>query len=489
MNSDRLDSCFIRVYENRDYRRILVGIAAACAVCGVLFSLVSIPMGLAWFLLAGLSVSVFFRGRHLLKRRQVGLFQGRIFRLLKRVGMGNFRIRDVSGAGETPVHIQRQAAAEVYGVFCQAAMKDARISDKERAELDRLASALELPDARAARLEEYQARQVYARMVSTALADGLLSEDEARTLKEARRHLAIADTLAVQLNRVELADAYRTLFRSFADDGVLTDQELDALERFRDGTGLSVQEAANVSMTDARELFTRTVAIVSQDPEVCSGDRKKLTRLAQVLAVPQSDVDSGLAEFDRALRLAEISQGRLPSIPSTIMIRSSEICHYVGACEFSYTTRTQTRSIHGTLTVTSKRLIFTGDRSFEVGVKRIVDVREYTNAVDLTLSTQRGQGRYFVGDGRFLGAILVALVRGYNRERFDSSDVARSRHIPDEVKVAVWRRDGGKCVRCGATDYLEFDHIIPFSKGGANTVNNVQLLCRRCNLAKGGELV
>ncbi len=87
-----------------------------------------------------------------------------------------------------------------------------------------------------------------------------------------------------------------------------------------------------------------------------------------------------------------------------------------------------------------------------------------------------------------MAAILSALVRSYNREAFDQLDSTRTRHIPDHVKVEAWRRDGGVCVNCGASDYLEFDHIIPFSKGGANTVNNVQLLCRRCNLAKGAEL-
>ncbi|HLF05387.1 MAG TPA: HNH endonuclease, partial [Dehalococcoidia bacterium] len=59
------------------------------------------------------------------------------------------------------------------------------------------------------------------------------------------------------------------------------------------------------------------------------------------------------------------------------------------------------------------------------------------------------------------------------------------RVIPTTVKLEVWKRDGGKCVLCGATDELHFDHIVPFSKGGTSlTVANVQLLCARHNLQK-----
>lgn len=57
--------------------------------------------------------------------------------------------------------------------------------------------------------------------------------------------------------------------------------------------------------------------------------------------------------------------------------------------------------------------------------------------------------------------------------------------IPSTVKIEVWKRDGGKCVQCGAKDELHFDHILPFSKGGTSlTVDNVQLLCARHNLEK-----
>ncbi|RME33784.1 MAG: HNH endonuclease [Gammaproteobacteria bacterium] len=61
----------------------------------------------------------------------------------------------------------------------------------------------------------------------------------------------------------------------------------------------------------------------------------------------------------------------------------------------------------------------------------------------------------------------------------------RSRVIPSHVKLEVWRRDGGKCVMCGATDELHFDHIVPYSRGGTSlTAENVQLLCARHNLQK-----
>lgn len=64
----------------------------------------------------------------------------------------------------------------------------------------------------------------------------------------------------------------------------------------------------------------------------------------------------------------------------------------------------------------------------------------------------------------------------------------RSRAIPQDVKIAVADRDNSACRQCGATKGLHFDHIYPWSKGGANTVANVQLLCARCNIRKSDRL-
>ncbi|MBU6179761.1 MAG: HNH endonuclease [Verrucomicrobia bacterium] len=60
--------------------------------------------------------------------------------------------------------------------------------------------------------------------------------------------------------------------------------------------------------------------------------------------------------------------------------------------------------------------------------------------------------------------------------------------IPEAVRHEVWRRDHGKCVTCGSNANLQYDHIIPVARGGATSVTNLQLLCQRCNQAKGAKI-
>jgi hypothetical protein len=60
--------------------------------------------------------------------------------------------------------------------------------------------------------------------------------------------------------------------------------------------------------------------------------------------------------------------------------------------------------------------------------------------------------------------------------------------IADDVKLVVWARDGGACVRCGSTEKLHFDHVIPVVKGGGSSPENIQILCEQCNLKKSDKI-
>ncbi|MEW5923615.1 MAG: HNH endonuclease [Candidatus Zixiibacteriota bacterium] len=68
-------------------------------------------------------------------------------------------------------------------------------------------------------------------------------------------------------------------------------------------------------------------------------------------------------------------------------------------------------------------------------------------------------------------------------------DLDHNRLIPSSVKLAVWKRDKGRCTKCGSKDNLHFDHVIPYSKGGSSLVpENIQLLCARHNLEKRDKI-
>lgn len=64
----------------------------------------------------------------------------------------------------------------------------------------------------------------------------------------------------------------------------------------------------------------------------------------------------------------------------------------------------------------------------------------------------------------------------------------RRTRLSNALMSEVWIRDEGKCVQCGSQDDLEFDHIIPFSKGGATNASNLRILCAQCNRSKGARI-
>jgi hypothetical protein len=111
-----------------------------------------------------------------------------------------------------------------------------------------------------------------------------------------------------------------------------------------------------------------------------------------------------------------------------------------------------------------------------------------SRTISLEATTGSLSGHYSLSDPEW-AATVIDTTLGINRRQLVPGAVSNgTRTIPHHVKTEVWQRDQGRCVQCGEQTHLEYDHIIPWSKGGASTVGNVQLLCRPCNLRKSNRI-
>lgn len=93
----------------------------------------------------------------------------------------------------------------------------------------------------------------------------------------------------------------------------------------------------------------------------------------------------------------------------------------------------------------------------------------------------------------WLGLSALGLIKGI---RYLTDRVYPGTTLPDHLKQRLKeehiRRYGPVCPRCGrryaSLDDFEVDHIIPIARGGRNSVNNAQVLCRACNREKSDKL-
>jgi len=285
-----------------------------------------------------------------------------------------------------------------------------------------------------------------------------------------------------------ILNQFRQSFIQVCQDGILSNQKLQWLYGNISREQVDWNEALSFIRGDALHLMERALTLAAADGIITEDEAQYIYKLQQQLAIPP-DLSRPLLERLQHLRyVSNIRQGNLPVVRPSIHLESDEKCHLEIAAAYQKVNTRSVKIIPGRFVATSKKLHFLSQTGgWTIQWSKIMRVERDSHSIYLELSTKTGNGCYSVSDSLLAEATIDALTRMSKRQLVMPQN-GSSRHIPQDVKLAVWQRDGGKCVQCSATSYLEYDHIIPFSRGGASTIGNVQLLCRRCNLEKSDRI-
>lgn len=394
-------------------------------------------------------------------------------------------------AGDRPL-----VAQSVYRRFLDRSWKDSQISTREAELLGWVAGTLGLSPATVAELNAEAAADVFKAALAKAMSDGRVDEAEAAALEAiaTQAGLSIGDLMARFFER-EGDALLRSIFSQAAADGRLSKEEWNEFRQTAEWLGIPRDQMLRAIRQTARQLVEHAFADARSDGEISEQEEKTLVALIRNTIDDREFSRYALQQIAEARETRRVAQGLLPSIsqPPGVALRAGEIVHWAGPVLYvlirELDSGTKTIEIQGDAVITDIRMILNAsEKSFEVNHRKVLAHIAFGESIEIRTAT-KGAGRYsFPEKGERAVAIWQVAIGRANQTIVASDDSQTRRRISREVRQRVWQRYGGRCAECNSDSYLEFDHIVPVAKGGGNSETNVQLLCRRCNLAKSDNI-
>jgi len=288
---------------------------------------------------------------------------------------------------------------------------------------------------------------------------------------------------AVQRAQHKFRQAF--LQASFPQD--LTAQEWNRLYDWAEQHRLDGRKLLEYVRADAASVLNRAVTLAVADGILSEEEENYLSAMMDAFELPPA-LTHAVNKSMTDLRQAQgIRSGQLQTVPTPFPLQPGELCYADIAVDFNRILTRGVRIVPGRLLVTSRCISFhAADMAYNIRYKNILSLDEHQSGIFLQLSVKQGSGFYASQEARILAATIQAMLDVERRQIYLDGDKA-SRRIPRHIQNEVYSRDQGKCIECGSRTELQFDHIIPYSLGGANEPANLQLLCKTCNLQKSNR--
>ncbi|MFN8673108.1 MAG: TerD family protein [Candidatus Sericytochromatia bacterium] len=284
---------------------------------------------------------------------------------------------------------------------------------------------------------------------------------------------------------------FKQILIDYLSDGVLTNTEMNNLEVFCIENNINIDECLYSSKYEVESFLRLLLANIVSDFIVTQEEENTIKSVCSFLKPSIQIIEEIESTIYRVKELSKIRKGEVYPIDNPkIITKLSELVWYI---EYNIKILKITKKdlIHykGDLFVTSDRLLFKSqDYPLEISLKNIIDLEYSGLDLYITGNTNKSTCQFKLYEGEKLLAYIEQALNKFHRKLDFSNSNKKTRTIPQTVRQEVWLRDQGQCVECLATEYLEYDHVIPFSKGGSNSTNNIQLLCRKCNLKKSDRI-
>ena len=388
----------------------------------------------------------------------------------------------------------REVQTNIYQTCVERAWSDLTLTEKESKSLLWVASKLELANEDRLRLDRDFGHTLVEKLLASFLDDGVIDDSEYQKVGEIAKWIKTDSRVLIrEVVGRQGTGLIRSLFLSTVEGGEFTSQDWDQLSSQAERLGMTRDEFRQAIQHQAHDFVENVFVNAKMDGTLSKDEDHQLKWLISTLVSDPKHEMYFKSELMQLRQMTKIAQGNLPSLqcPSEMTLKSGEILHAFGPVEMEYVKQRKSGSVRefleGDLAITDSRIILLGDhKSIDVTYRSVIAcyVEEF-GAVLRCANKGIGSGTYrFQHSPQLNAAILDCAIRRSKQTVVDTTGEGRTRSIPRDVRQRVWTKYGGRCAECGSDQYLEFDHIVPFSRGGSNTDQNVQLLCRRCNLKK-----